>query len=264
LSKPGSVQSPYDRIARFYDLTMAGFDADFDLYASELAALAPRAGRSVLELGTGTGRLVAFFARGGFETVGLDASPAMLALAERRTRGLQRLSLVRGDMRAPPLRGPFGLVVCSRDTFLHLQNAEDQLRTLRAARELLGAEGRLILDLPGPASDLADWEPGARSFVQHWSQLRPDGSRVSRLVSFEADLATQTQYVTDLYEEIAPDAVVRRTVVEYPLRHVFPAELELLLERAGLQLQARLGGYAGEPFDAASERMVVVATSFPV
>jgi SAM-dependent methyltransferase len=64
----------------------------------------PRNGR-VLELGSGTGRLIIPLARSGAEMTGVDFSSAMLARARRRVRRLPaglRPTLIRGDMRALP------------------------------------------------------------------------------------------------------------------------------------------------------------------
>ncbi|HEY8838605.1 MAG TPA: hypothetical protein VIO16_13220 [Dehalococcoidia bacterium] len=47
--------------------------------------------------------------------------------------------------------------------------------------------------------------------------------------------------------------------MNYSLRCVFPAEMELLLERSGLVLDALYGDYDLSAFDPASERMIVVA-----
>jgi len=246
----------YYTIARFYDRTLAGFDADIDLYD----AFARRSAAPVLELGVGTGRVALALARRGLHIVGIDRSAAMLAIARRAkvAEGLKRLTLVEGDMRAPPVSGSFGLIICARDSFLHLPDTDDQLATLRAARGLLAPAGCLVLDLPGPAGDWGGWEPGAQPLVLDWSEVT-DAGRVSRYTTFRADAAAQTRAVTDIFEEIAPDGSVRRFVAEYRLRFVFPAEMNLLLRLAGLRLDGRYGDYDLAPFDAASERLIVVA-----
>jgi SAM-dependent methyltransferase len=51
-----------------------------------LEGLAPLAGRTVLDVGTGTGRAAIVLARAGAVVTGVDASPEMLAVAARRAR----------------------------------------------------------------------------------------------------------------------------------------------------------------------------------
>ncbi|HEU5367193.1 MAG TPA: class I SAM-dependent methyltransferase, partial [Ktedonobacterales bacterium] len=70
----------YELIAPYYDLEHAGYQEDVDLYLNYALA----AGPPVLELGCGTGRLLEPLARWGIEVVGVDSSPAMLALARKR------------------------------------------------------------------------------------------------------------------------------------------------------------------------------------
>lgn len=43
-----------------------------------------------------------------------------------------------------------------------------------------------------------------------------------------------------------------------PFRYVWPAELDLMAQLAGLRLRERWGGWAGEPFTDASGRHVSV------
>ena len=104
-----------DLSAAFYDLTTAldrDLSGDIDLYA----ALVPEGGR-VLELGAGTGRVCLALAERGLTVVGLDLSPQMLAQAEARRQAAPpevaaRISLVRGDMAALSVPGPFAAILC--------------------------------------------------------------------------------------------------------------------------------------------------------
>jgi SAM-dependent methyltransferase len=247
----------YASVAPFYDLGTEGFDEDESLYLG----FAQRSRGPMLELGCGTGRLLAALGRAGFDAVGLDRSPAMLALARSRLCDLPAgASLLLGTMTHPPLRGGFGLIFVALDGFLHLATAAEQRACLVAVRELLDRDGRLLLDLPAPAAPgWEDWSPGVRPLVPAWSRSLSDGRRVTKLSTFDADASTQTHHVTELYDCVTADGGLRRIVVEYDLRFVFPAELELLLETCGLRLVDRYGGYGLEPFDAGSARQICVA-----
>jgi SAM-dependent methyltransferase len=245
---------PYAAAAPYYDLGMRDFDDDEALYLG----FAQRTGGRVLELGCGSGRLLAALADGGYEVVGLDRSPEMLALACGRLGG--RAALVLGSMARPPLRGPFGLIFAALDSFLHLTSGAEQRACLSAASALLDRDGLLLLDLPGPAAPgWEDWSPGVRPLVPVWSLHLEDGRQVTKLSTFAADAARQTRHVTEFYDCVATDGRLSRSFVEYDLRFVFPAELELLLELSGLRLIDRYGGYELEPFTAGSARQIAVA-----
>jgi SAM-dependent methyltransferase len=82
-------------VSRIYTDEAELYDIAFDWDLSEEAAwLSQRLGRSVLEPGCGSGRMLAALAAHGLEAVGIDTSEEMLALA--RARGCE---VVRADMR---------------------------------------------------------------------------------------------------------------------------------------------------------------------
>ncbi len=250
------ADDPYDQIAPFYDLATDGFDADIDMYE----AFARRVYAPVLDAGTGTGRVAIELAKRGLRVVGIDRSPAMLAVARRKVEEHAALAIKfhQDQMVAPITSGRFGLILCALDTFLHLSSGDEQLAALRAWSERLAPDGRIAIDLPGPAGDWGNWDPGASPLVLDWSRSVGAG-HVSRFSSYRSDFATQTRTVTDIFEELAADGGVRRHMVEYVLRFVFPAEMGLLLRLTGLVECCRYGDYELGPFDSSSERMIVVA-----
>src|SRR5918912_795093 len=78
--------------------------------------LAREQGARVLELCCGTGRLLVPLAEPGREIVGLDASEAMLRIAQRKLEqagpsAAGRARLVRGDVRDFDLGEPFDLAI---------------------------------------------------------------------------------------------------------------------------------------------------------
>ena len=251
------ASDPYDLIAPYYDLGMADFDDDVGLYLG----FAKRTDGRILELGCGTGRLLDGLEAEGSEVVGVDRSAPMLARARSRLvrhRGTPRL--VQASICRPALRSDFGLVILALGTFLHLLTAQEQRECLTAAGGVLGGDGLLVIDLPAPsASGWEDWSPGSRPIVPAWSAHLEDGTRVDKLSTFSADASQQTHDVTEFYERTLADGTLRRTVVEYGLRFVFPAELELLLASVGLRLLDRYGDYDLSPFEAGSARQICVA-----
>src|SRR5437764_11084925 len=97
VDKEGRSMNDYDRIASFYDIEHAQFDADLDMYRN-FAQL--RSG-PLLELACGSGRLLLPLARDGYELTGVDSSATMLKLAQEALEqvGLtERCRLVQQDM----------------------------------------------------------------------------------------------------------------------------------------------------------------------
>ncbi|MSQ30894.1 MAG: class I SAM-dependent methyltransferase [Dehalococcoidia bacterium] len=135
-----------------YDATARGVPGDVAFYRD----LAVASGGPVVELGVGTGRIAIPIAAAGIAVIGIDLSPAMLAVARRRAAaaGVEaRLHLDEGDMRTFTVARPVPLVAIPFRAFLHNLTVEDQRATLDAAYRALAPGGRLVLNVFNP--DLA-------------------------------------------------------------------------------------------------------------
>lgn len=116
----------------------------------ELLELAEGRPGPVLELCCGSGRITLPFLRRGYEVVGLDSSPHMLALLSDRLKEPEdrthadRLSLVEGDMRAFTLGRRFGLVLLGATAIWNLDQP-GRAALFAAVREHLADEGRFLL-----------------------------------------------------------------------------------------------------------------------
>ena len=137
----------YDEFVPFYDLSYSDRQPEMAFYTSLLR----REDKSVLELGCGTGTIVAAIGRtlsmrlgSASRAVGVDRSTKMLEWAQTRNPNIEWLH---GDMTRPPVRGPFDLVVCAFNTLQMLESDVEVLRTFEALRELLGPNGLLVFDL---------------------------------------------------------------------------------------------------------------------
>ena len=175
----------YDEHALLYDIAF-----DWDV-GDEVDWLLERLGEgcaSVLEPGCGTGRIVAALARRGLEVVGIDRSPAMLGLAERRLRAVGlRAQLVVAEMEDFDLGRRFDGAVCPINTLGHL-GPEALGRHLEAmARHLRpGARYLVQLDLRRDAEDaLAD--------EVAWEAARGDTRLRIRVAVEDVDLAARRE-----------------------------------------------------------------------
>ena len=100
--------------------------------------------RSLLDLGTGTGRMLEVLAPRAVRAVGVDQSAAMLALARSRIdeAGLRHVQLRQGDIYAAPVeRDGYDLVVIHQ--VLHF--LDDPARALKEAARAVAPGGRLVI-----------------------------------------------------------------------------------------------------------------------
>jgi SAM-dependent methyltransferase len=245
-------------VARYYDLEHDALGDDVALYC-ELARTA--GGGPVLELGCGTGRILAGLVRSGHAAVGVDWSRPMLARAEERLRAIDpggaRWRLVTADARELALAERFRLVLAPLDLLGYFPTADDQLGVLAVVHRHLYPEGQLALDVAFPPGAFLGQPEGV--LVHQWSHREPGGALVSKWWLRQIDAARQLQHLTALYDVAAPDGVLRRWAHELSLRYYYRYELEWLLQRAGFRVEGVYGGYALEELAGDSARLVILA-----
>jgi len=247
----------FDVFAHFYDADYGDFQDDLLLYHG----FAGRTGGPLLELACGSGRLLLPLAQAGYEITGVDVSSALLAVARYKiaAAGLQqRITLVQADMRDVRLPRRFRLAFVAINSFMHLLTTEDQLQALHCWRELLTADGLLILDLFQPSPQGLLEADGHLTLDRQWQDSQT-GATVLRQTSRTLNLAEQTLDVTFIYDEILSDGGVRRSLAPFQMRYLHRFEAELLLRLAGYELEHVYGTYELDPLESDSERMILVA-----
>jgi SAM-dependent methyltransferase len=256
--EPGPVSDPYHHIGTLYDLEHDAFLDDVEL----ILRLAESSGGMVLEMGCGTGRILAQLAASDIDVVGIDMSEPMLARARSRlVREVaeRHVRLVRADMLDPgPVQGePFGLVAFTLNALMHLTSGEDQLRALEAAAALLRPGGTLYLDLANPTPDYLV-TLGAAPIVE-WSGTRADGSCVDKIAYRTIDPVSQEISTILWYDQVSPAGDFSRVRSAFSLRYLHVHELRLMLEQAGFQDIAFHGSYELDALTGSSDRMIVLA-----
>jgi SAM-dependent methyltransferase len=134
--------SIYTGFAPFYDRIMGDRSEEVDRIRSYVSRNLPGA-RSLLELGCGTGALLAGLA-GDLELTGIDQSPQMLAVARQ---AVPDALLVRGDMTAFSLPARFDVVICMFDTLNHVPSFDGWLSLFSCVHEHLAGGGLFIFDV---------------------------------------------------------------------------------------------------------------------
>ncbi len=261
-----STQSPLIRLPHpWMDPFLAGvydvfpFDADVAFY-TELAA---RHGTNILEAACGSARLMVALAEAGNTVVGIDVSPHMLSLAEKKLRAAgeyvwSRCHLVHTNMCALDLGEKFDVAVIAAQSFCHLTERQAQQEALSRIHKHLRPGGILAMDLLNPSPSWLNQEPGVlrQDLVQE--TLGGVAMRTEAVIS--TDWAAQLRRIRSTYDLVNSDGAVTRRIVEWPLRFTHRFEAELLLESAGFEVQTVKGGYDDEELTSTSKRMVVIAS----
>ena len=139
-----AAQAFFARIAPQWDGLRSLHVSEEAVEAAILETLGERPLDAMLDLGTGTGRMLQLLAPRAGRAVGLDASRAMLSVARANLEraGLARAELRQADIYAPPFRrGSFDLVVIHQ--VLHY--LDDPARAVAESARLVAPGGRLLI-----------------------------------------------------------------------------------------------------------------------
>ncbi len=211
-------------------------DAAVDLLA-ELAG----SGRA-LELGIGTGRIALPLARRGVPVHGIELSRAMTARLRAKPGG-EDLDVTIGDFATTTVDGTFAVAYLVFNTIMNLTTQEEQVACFRNVAAQLEPGGCFLIEVGVP--DLQRLPPG--------ETVRPFHVSETRWGFDEYDVARQG--LVSHHLEIVDGAAERSSM---PFRYVWPAELDLMAELAGMKLRDRWSGWKQEPFESDSRKHVSV------
>ena len=253
---------PYGLLPELYDLEHAQFSDDIDLYLR----LAEVVGDPILELGCGTGRVLAPLAAAGHRVTGIDRSPPMLDRARSvvlENAVSDRVVLMEGSMAEADrgAGGPFGLVIFSLNGLMHLSDRTEQRAGLSAARRSLDPRGMLVIDALSPNPELLATFDGRVHLEGSWRKA--DGTTIDRFSSRIHSPAEQRIDTELWYDLIDPAGHLQRVRSGFPMRYVIPSEIELMLEVTGFAEWTLYGSYDLDPYDDDSERLIVTAEVTP-
>ena len=135
--------------AIWHDVECGAYSADLELW-EELAAAADG---PVLELGSGTGRVVLHLARRGYEAIGLDCEAELLRALEQRATGLPARTVL-ADAREFDLDHTVALILAPTQMIQLLPDSEARIACLRRVAAALRPGGRfaaaILEEMPEP------------------------------------------------------------------------------------------------------------------
>ena len=153
----------YKKFARYYDLCYHDKDYSKETrFVQDLIRKHGIKGRSVLEVGIGTGGHAVYLENRGYDVFGIDLHKEMLAVA--RKKGLK---VKQGDMRDFRLKRKFDIILCLFSTIHYNQNKNDLKKTIRNLYSHLKEGGILVFDMgfneerfESGHKHLAEWSDG--------------------------------------------------------------------------------------------------------
>jgi SAM-dependent methyltransferase len=231
-----------ERVAATYDESESEMfePGAVDAAADVLAGLA--GGGRALELGIGTGRIALPLARRGVPVHGIDMSRAMVDRLRAKPGG-EAIGVTIGDFATTRVDGRFSVAYLVFNTIMNLTTQAAQVACFGNVAAQLEPGGCFVIEVSVP--DLRLLPPGQTAVPFQVSPTR-----------WAFDLYdTATQAMSSNYIHIADG---RGEYDSIPFRYVWPAELDLMAQLAGLRLRERWDGWTREPFTSDSRQHVSI------
>ena len=233
----------------FGERVAAGYDDDessmFDpaVTGATVAVLAELAGSGrALELGIGTGRIALPLSRRGVPVHGIDLSRAMVARLQTKP-GADAIGVTIGDFGTARADGTFSLVYLVFNTIMNLTAQDAQVACFANAAAHLSPGGCFVIEVMVP--DLRRLPPGQTAVPFETGPERWGFDRYE----------VATQAMSSNYVTIDGG---RADFSSIPFRYVWPAELDLMAQLAGMRFRDRWENWQREPFTSESRQHVSV------
>lgn len=229
--------------ARTYDTPGAGMFAA-EVLEPTVDRLADLAGHGhALEFAIGTGRVAIPLVERGVQVTGIELSTPMVA--QLRTKADEdTIAVVVGDMATTRVPGEFALVYLVYNTISNLLTQAEQVACFHNAARHLEPGGRFVIELWVP--ELRRLPPGQPATVGH--------SEPGYILLDTYDVLRQRVVSHHFRFGDGKQAHLFRS----PHRYIWPAELDLMAQLAGFELETRHADWTGAEFTADSRSHVSV------
>jgi SAM-dependent methyltransferase len=199
------MTAPFSLIAHVYDAIMHDIDYEaWGAFVLQHAAARAWQGERILDLGCGTGNSSIPFFSLGYEVIGLDRSPEMLAIARSK---LPPITFIEADFRDFHLTKPVDLAVSMFDSLNNLTDPQDFVCTAKNVWQALRPGGLFVFDINTSAGLRDLWELGnaegyAGEVYYHWEHHFDEDTRLATVHAYceRGDLAFTEVHVERAYE----------------------------------------------------------------
>jgi SAM-dependent methyltransferase len=212
------------------------------------SALLLTKGAQLLDVACGQGRHAMELAKRGYQVMGTDLSARLIEIAKQAAQlsELTNVEFLVGDMRESYFINRFDAAYSYFTSFGYFDDSDNQ-RVLESVSKSLIKGGLFLLETVN-----RDWTiHKVENQPRRWDEMEPEF-----LLLEDTSFNAHTSRIHT--KRIILDKGQRRTV-EYDIKLYTHAELEDLLEEAGLQVISTFGSKEMTPYSVSSPRMIIVS-----
>jgi SAM-dependent methyltransferase len=196
-----------------------------------------------LEFAIGTGRVAIPLAARGVSVTGIELSRPMVDRLREKVDEAT-IPVTMGDMATATAPGTYTVVYLVYNTIANLLTQAEQVACFRNAARHLSPGGRFVIELWVP--ELRRLPPGQQAMVYH---VEPG------YIGLDTYDVLDQQVVSHHFRF---DETRQARLTRTPHRYIWPAELDLMGQLAGFELESRHADWSGAEFTAESRSHVSV------
>ena len=220
----------------YFDPFTAGlYDNQYDFHSKDIAFYineSKKAKGKVLEIACGSGRLLLPILESGCDIEGLDLSPEMLKVLDKKIKAKNlKTRLYNQSMLDFTLDEKYNLVFIPFTSFFILSSQEDQINCLKNCYKHLNEGGKLIVDFFVNSYTITMDQDSRRRFVK---EMEFNDETIMMYETAKNNTITQRKTVIYNYEFYNKNSVlVKNELRKIDLRWIYPDEMKLMSKLAG-------------------------------
>ena len=198
----------------------------------------------VLDVGSGTGRLLIPYLASGIDIEGVESSEEMLSICREKAakKGLTP-ALHHRHMQTLDLANRYSTIIVPGGSFHLIVERLEAAAVLKRFYNHLKADGVLAVSLDDPDEELG-YAPGR--WISRRMVTSPDGTEVHQeRMTKRIDRAEQLTSTLIRYRVVRDERVVQEQVYTMNMRLYFRDEIKKMLKSAGFREIAAIGGNTG-------------------
>jgi SAM-dependent methyltransferase len=247
--------------AKYYDYQDFPWD-DISFYEGFLKPPHGKSSQQVLELGCGTGRVLAPLAKYAGFIRGIDCSEAMIAICKRKLKKnnipANKAAVTVADITSFHLEMSFDFIIAPFRVIQNIEEPSAVIGLFDCIREHMKPEGSCILNVFKPYLEAErlkkEWCFEGERF--YWEKT-VEGKRIALFVRQPAmNKETMVLYPELIYRTYSGDRLEDEAVHKFPMKCYYPDEFEDLVKGQGFKILNKWGGYQGEAYGEGPELVI--------